>query len=553
MLTNTSLWTSDVEAEYKLSLERRDLYKGEHERIFITKAGRKLRFRYVPENLLASLSERLADLMFPKMPRILSDAGEDARTSESGRKEIERIIKVLGLEVLLHPTAIRASYNGNAVWRIVIDSVNKDPYLVLWGTHVGEFCTWEVPIGASRVPTAVNFWYHVGITDAASKKVHDYLIRERHWLGDLIGGKVKGLYLERSAFDTEKTDPATDTYYQVDWSDVSGAWPDGDQPLEEVFFPNIPFLPGFMIPNTDADGDGSGDTDYTLDRCAFQDGVNIIVSSRQFTVRMLEDPVIMQKSEYLDATQGVSTVATDGHMVAIPQLLMDPDQIKNVVQQPGDDGMPLSIVNWQSNLPGSEFQWTKLEDTWYKITPLCRELDGIVDAAAQSGYARRLALTKVQIAVDRRRRPYEDAFEWAITFTQALERARGKNPTPKINGVTVTWPNVIPDDPNEVSNRLTIAYSDNKISDFEYIQSLHPEWAPAQVAEEIARIDADTKRRNALAPAPASAPAIMPSERPALLQDGQGRRNPGKTRPQPAQPPAGPQGGKGGQRQPPAR
>jgi hypothetical protein len=537
MITNTSLWTPEVDKEFARLTDLRALYDGEHERVFITDMGRKLRFRYVPENLLRAMSERLSDLQFPRMPRIHSATGDEIGTSDQAREEIERISHLVGLETILYPTAIRASYAGYADWRIVTDSITGDPYLLLWGSRTGEFTTWEVDLGLSKQPRAVNYWFQIKIKrkddDPTNMVAKTYLIRERLWIGTLLDSgnagnlpsaksKIPGLHLQRTAYDLSDRLGISGIPKEVDWDIVAPAWPNGSPPLH-TFTPGLTMLPGFRIPNTDTDGDGNGDSDYTADRTQFQDAVNIIVSSRQFAVRMLEDPVIMQKSEYLDAATGMRTLDANGSLVQTAQLFMDADQVRNFVQQPGDDGTtPIDITNWQSNLPGSEFQWSKLEEAWYKITPLCRELDGYTDqsSTSSSGYARRLSLMKVEIAVKRRRHAYRAAFQWLFQFTQALERASGQSITTPITTIAITWPPVVPEDPNEMSNRLTMAHADGEISDFEYITMLHDDWSPQQVEQEIARIADDVKRHAEMG---ITVPPVPKEDLPSLLQDGQAR------------------------------
>jgi hypothetical protein len=323
MITASQLWTSDVEREYKNIQKMRGLFKGEHERVFVTSTGKKIAFKYVTQNVLGMFTKTLADLQLNQKPQLVFDGEDDAPKANA-----VRLIELMNWWELLYPAAIRKSYGGYCDFKLIWDPNSDDgtgklgrPILRLWGANCGEFVTID------KWKKAVNFWYEVEIADGNSIYERSYKIRERH---EIING---GTIITNTAF--AKMQAINNSYEIVaKWSEVASAWPEGAQPEEVSILAGVTMLPHYRMNNIDEEGDGNGDSDYHESFRLLQEALNIIISSRQFVIRCMEEPTIA-------ADMGLLDEAGNLDLNAAKMQTVDADGNKKF----------LDITNWSSHLP----------------------------------------------------------------------------------------------------------------------------------------------------------------------------------------------------------
>jgi hypothetical protein len=460
MFTQSDLWTPAVEAEYRRVCDMRRLFEGEHEAIFVTRSGKILQFRYICENMLRALSTTMADLMLPQPP-LVKVLGSDALQAT-----VHEWLRAMGWWGQCYPTILRRSYAGYGDWKLVRGADDAHAELRLWGSEPGEFITMP------RRQRVMHFWYVVTIDHGRAGK-KSYRIRETHQWDD------DGTEITNAAFRAEygKIEDCT----AVPWSTVTPAWPQDGQPEEGYELPGVVLPPACRVHNIDYQGNGLGDSDYHQSLVSMQEGLNITVSSRQFVIRATEEPAFAASSDLLD---------DDGNL--------DLDRAKRQVIGPDGRKSLLEIKNWQGHLPNSEFQWNKYEDVFYLLTPLTPAVNGTL--STESGYARLLALRKPSASAIRGQQALTPATLWAVQKAAELERyyTDGRGGAEPIDSLDITWPAIFPDDPNDISLRVSTATRDGNMSLETAIDELHPNKSEQWRREELERIRAAERERATL-------------------------------------------------------
>lgn len=440
MITKSLLWTAAVAQDVAAIANQRRLYLGDHGAVFLA-AHKKLPFELVIPNLLGEcLTEPLADLLFPDIPRV--EAEGDAAA----------LLAAIGWPDLLYPTATRLSYAGSAMWKLVWDAALGAPRLLLWGANEGEYATCT-PDGR-----LVNFWYAVEVEGA------EFQVRETHAVG------ADGTTVSNTAF--RRQGPLVETT-PAPWDAVAGAWEPGQQPAAELTLPGLTLLPGYRLENV------QGASDYTLSRRNIQWRMILLESARNFSVALTTVPQLLVPAEavnphtgQLDWEQLVFRIRRpeDGHMVTI--------DLKQAVTSLGDSSAVLQ----------------NLWDDWNAICPISPIFYGKAVGSAASGKALSLSLLGTERAVTRRRRAYTPATRWAAHFAAQLRHVYAGTPPASADPLTLCWPAAIPEDRDLASQRIDRALRGGWMSRRQAIREEHPDWTPAQVEEELRAIREEVAR-----------------------------------------------------------
>lgn len=460
MITASPLWTSAVETEYRNIQKMRSLFKGAHEAVFVTSTGKKIAFKYVTQNILGMFTKTLADLQLNQKPQLVFDGEDDAQ-----KVNAMRLLELMNWWELLYPAAIRKSYGGYCDFKILWEPLSDDgtgklgkPRLILWGANCGEFVTLD------KWKKAVNFWYEVEIADGNSTYERSYKIRERH---EILNG---GTLITNTAYAKQM---ATNNCYEspAKWSEVATAWPEGAQPDEETVLPGMTMLPHYRMNNIDEEGDGNGDSDYHESFRLMQEALNIVISSRQFVIRCMEEPTIAADMGLLDESGNLD-------LSAAKMQVVDADGNKKF----------LDITNWSSHLPNSEFQWEALDKAFYKITCMSPAIDG--DLSDASGYARLLGLRKPTVAAQRNRNHFTPALLYIAQCAQMLENYYKTGSMKPVKALTINWAPIFPDDLNDITLRVSTCRKDGTMSLETAVKLLHAQdgWTDEQIDEEIQAI-----------------------------------------------------------------
>jgi len=439
MITKSLVWNEAVAREVAAVGNHRRLYLGDHGSVFLA-GNQRLPFELVIPNLLGEcLTEPLADLIFPATPRV---EGADEAAAEA-------LLADMGWADVLYPTAVRISYAGHAVWKLVWDELRGAPALVLWGANDDEFATFT-PDGRT-----VNFWYSVAVNDVA------YRVREMHVV------RAGGTTIHNAAFrrsgETVEATPAP-------WSAVAGAWEPGAQPAEELTVQGLTLPPAFRLQNV------LGASDYTLSRKNIQWRMILVESARNFSVSLTTVPQLLIPPEAVNPQTGQ----------------LDWEQLIFRIKRPGDGNLvTVDLKQAVTSLGDSGSVLQNLWDDWNAISPISPIFYGKAVGSAASGTALALSLLGTERAVQRRRRVYTPATAWAVAFAAQLRRVYAGDTAPAPAEFALAWPPAIPEDRDAVSQRIDRATRGGWMSRRQAVHEQHPEWTPAQVEAELAAIGAE--------------------------------------------------------------
>lgn len=463
MIVDIDTWSSEVEKAYRETTRMRGLFLGNHQVEFINKIGKKIAFKYVTQNMLGAFTKTLADLQLNQKPQLGFEA---AKAIQKDNALI--LLEQMNWWNMLYPAAIRKSYAGYCDFKIIYDPTANDgtgnygkPILKLWGANEGEYVTID------KWKPAVNFWYEVAIQGEGSIFSRSYKIRETH---EIIDGNT---VITNTAFSKAM---GSNNCYTIPckWSDVASAWPEGRQPEEYSVLEGVTLLPHYRMNNIDEVGDGTGDSDYHESFVSLQESLNIIISSRQFVIRCMEEPTIAADMAFVDEQGNFDIQAAKLQMV-------------------DSDGQTkfLDITNWSSHLPNSEFQWDALDKSFYKITCMSPAIDG--DLSDSSGYARMLGLRKPTIAAQRNRDHFTGALLYIAQCAQTLENYYRQTDIKPVKGLSIHWTPIFPDSKQDILQTVDTSLKNGSMSLKTAVELLHSQdnWTPAQIEEEIARIMAE--------------------------------------------------------------
>jgi hypothetical protein len=463
MITRAITWTSAVQTAYKATQNHLRLFEGDHGAVFLAN-GTRLPFELVIPNLLGEcLTEPLADLMFPDVPR--AELTPDGLTDPA-----TELLTLMGWPEQLYPTAIRASYAGAGDWKLVWNAVEGRPELVLWGANPGEFATYS-PDGRS-----VCYWYEVIITTGKSSKT--YKVRELHQVDD--GGTT----VTNAAFPMQGANVGNTP---ASWSAVAGAWDAGQAPPEEKFFEGLTLLPGYRVCNVRAV------SDYTISRKNIQWRLILLESARNFSVALTTVPSVVVPPEARNPQTG--------------EILWE--KLIFQYRRPGDGSQAqIELKTAVTSLGDSTTVVENLWDNWNAICPISPIFYGKAVASTASGRALDISLQGTINAVKRRRRAYLPATRWALQFGSQLQgyyadQALGQ----EIAGLSLDFPEVIPEDPTARSGRIRTAKGGGWMSTEEAVREEHPDWTPQQVQEELKRLKDEKDEEAARAAANFTTPA----------------------------------------------
>lgn len=527
MRTNNSDWTRAVADEEARIVKMRRLYDGDHGAVFL-EDGNELPFKLVIPNLCGEgMTDVRSDLVFCEFPRILPTPPNDsAEPDVEYQQQIADLVAGIGLPDVVGATERRRSFAGYSDWKIVTDPLGKGLRLRLWGARDGEFCTWEEQPATPGFARAVNFWSKitlyspVGVNDRDMKGV-SYRIRERHAIvndageemfvptiagtgtgaiANLVEGAV-GDKITYAAWRIEHSGPVL-----IKWEDMQAEYVKAGfsaLPDEQSLLAGITTLPGYRIDNTDFDGDGTGNSDYTWSRRNLQWNVILISSARNFATAITTVPQITLSPDCMRADGSV-----DWQRIAL-----------RVNNYDDPDSAPVEIKSWIGHLGESDKVLAELLADWDRLSPISPVLLGRSVGSDQSGTSIRLSLLRTERSVTHWRQAYNKAFLWALRYASAFykEYASQRTDIPEgVESISVEWPPAIPEEINDVVMRLTTAYNDKCLSRDTYIRLFHNnKWTDKQVQVEMDKIEGEAEADAVLAP------TALPAEGEPVPDDGQ--------------------------------
>jgi len=497
MRTIDTTWTPAVEQAFRLSHAYLTLAKGTQQATLQGRKGQTVSFWYQTVNILKAYTNRMSDLQAPESPRVVfPDATDPALT-----KAATALLAQSRLPDLLYPICLRKSPVGYTVVKLVVDPTRGTAQEVLWGNNPGEFATFNYDPTAPWETTAVNFWFLVEVVDPLNReKKTTYRVRERHELVSIVrapateDGQPETASYAPITYD-EQGNPtgnygALTTYRAwkegeeekepTPWETLAPAWAQGGQPAEVTFTAKITMLPGYLINNRDTTGDGVGDSDYDESLLDIQEGINVIMSSRHFTIRVAETPDIAIPEDMTDATGGI-----------------DFNSIKMRITRPGEaTDRLIAMPAFQGTLESSSSQIELLMDAYYLLSDTSPVLDGKGTGSDASGAALRLSLQKPIIATTRRRQPFTGLYLWDVQYRMMLARLRDQSAADPstVSSLALEWKPPIPADLTVETQICSTAKRDNVMSDELYVKRINPDFTPTQVQQEIARRDADNMK-----------------------------------------------------------
>jgi hypothetical protein len=466
-------WTPEQTREAQRIHRNHELWEGEHKAQLHTADGGWKWPLYVFENWLRRTSDNWAALVWGTPPTFSCANEADTATWQA-------ITEAVALDMLLTPAQQRISYAGAVALKLAWGARTGKPTLRVWGTQHGESVAWEQEPGASQAH-AVAFYMDEVRTDPRNPNAKLTIRRRERY--ELIDGEV---FVANDAYECRGgNEPVVKP--DARWP-MARLYPDmdaADLPPDETTLTAFSVLPGFRVQNGVDD-----ESDYTPSLIAIQKALTGVHTQRQIAV----------------------LISTLGQLI-VPQDTLNPDGTLDLAKflvttyEPGEDPQARTlIVNTAGNsfnLEHSAAQIAIYEAAYYRETGLSPAFDGVAQGAgAESGYARRLGLYKPDVHVAWRRRAWNGFWGWLAVAVPELCQAEGAPIGSPLSAPPVaTWQSIVPDDPNEVSERTERAKRGGYMSLEEAVAEEHADerWTPEQVAEEVARIRADEDRATALA------------------------------------------------------
>jgi len=471
--TTPPFWTPEQTREMRETQRLADLYKGKHLQVLHTHDGGWKWPVYVFKNWLRRTTNDWAALVWGDPPTF-------AFANDADKATWAAIAAVLPLQTLYTPAQRRISYTGSVTLKLAWGKRTGKPTLCIWGTQHGESVSWEQERGA-RDAYAVSFYMDEVRTDPRNPNAKITIRRRERY--ELIDGKV---YVANDAYECPTGgEPNTDARYRWMMARLYADADANDLPPDEPTLTKFTVLPGWRIQNADED-----ETDYCEDLQGVQRALTGIMSQRQIAtlISILGQLVVP-----------VDTLNPDGS-VDLSKFLV-------TTYEPGEDPRTQTlIVNTAGNSFNLEFSEKIVEqygDDYYQITGHGKGFDGVAQGAgAESGYARRLGLYKPEVHVAWRRRAWDGFWGWlGIAVPELCAAMSAPIGSPLSAPPVATWQGIVPDDPNDVSERTERAKRGGWMSLEQAVAEEHADerWTPEQVAEEVARIRADGDRATALA------------------------------------------------------
>lgn len=457
------VWTDRERAELDRLRKMRQLFRGDHEVYFVLPNGQARRYEYVTNNWLGdTLSQTWKRLIFRDFPRLSTG-------NRQGDAAVADLVAALRLPLVCQPAALMVSWAGQAKFKLYWSRLRAQVALRLWGTNETEFCTWDYLSSDHSQPIAVNCWYLMAIPGDRDKR--QAYVRERHELLYRLADhqvKITGLRVTNAAYRVEGGQPVDE---RIAWERL---YPDeATRPAEAEDLAGVTMLPVIAVNNVDANGDGTGDSDYTPSLITLQKNVNKVVASRQFVIDVSERPMIEVPPEYLDDAGQI-----DWEKVALR------------VKYDGEEGAgaEIKVTNWAGHLANSADQYEIYRREFRSQTGIAAPLlgDATEGGGGESGYSRRLGMVATEAEVTFRRAAWEQAFQDIIAVAQQLRAAfLGAKAVTPIEQLTVGWQPAIPEDSTEVSAAVVAEVGGGVRSLESAIERLNPDatedWRTAEV------------------------------------------------------------------------
>lgn len=454
-MTLPEFWTDAHSAERQRVRRMRDLYEGNHLLTLHTEDGGWQLPIYTTHNWLGDrLTRTLSTLQWLEMPRFtVQQAGRQA--------DWDAMLDATRLLRHIYAMSDERGYSGYATLKLSWSSRFRAPRIRRWGEQVGEFTYWEREPGGE--PYAVTFYRDEVVPEYRGRKSAVVRVGERFELDGAGAVLVTNrAYLANNGI-VSLNDPVA----------LSVVSPDVEIPVESVL--RMPMLPACAL---EADGLRSH---YTPSLISLQKSQTRLMSQRDLAIVINEMPVM---------NVPVRCINPDG--------TLDLGKFWVTMREPGEsaeDQVPINFNNWSGNLSESARQYEINDEQFYALTGLSPALDGKSAGAGESGYARRLGLTKVAAAITQGRHAWGDVWAWAAAAVPAFMEAIGEGSTAfgrgPIEGVVAQWAAPIPEDPVEIAQVTSALYSGGGLSLEQFVRRNNPSWDDEQVLVEVTKIQAE--------------------------------------------------------------
>ncbi len=472
-----AFWDANHDEEYRRIIRMKSLYDGKHVIVLHDREGGWKLPIYVTHNWLGDrLTRTLTALVWRKFPYL--EAAEKARQGD-----LVRMLGMANMRQLAANTQDAVSYAGYASLYLSWSSRLQQPVLRRWGENVGEFAWWELE---GHTPWAVTFYKEEMLANYNGRQNVRVKVGERF---ELDPGN-KRIIVQNAAYVVTNVISALGSYtdpwnLRAEFNPAESAgsvnldepvplsvlYPE-DTPPDEAVMP-MTVLPGSPVENV---GEGLGTSDYTESLISLQKSMARLATQRDIAIVINEMPAMNVPAHCLN-----------------PDGTLDLGKIWVTMTDPGadpKDQIPINFNNWSGNLNESARQWELNDAAFYALTGLSPAIDGKSDGSAgESGYARMLGMVKPASAIEMRRLHWEPVFDWLTQAVPQLAQAAGMNLYGEpFMGLTVRWPSAIPEDPDSLTQRLSLGFG-KWISRETAISETHEEWTPEQVQEEEVRLD----------------------------------------------------------------
>ncbi len=522
----TATWT-DRHKEMKQRHEfLRSVFMGQHKVLISNKAGERVEgLMHVPTDvnwLGERYTRKFSSFVMPFMPSIKTAVASD-------QKLIDNIVQRLRLDTLVTSIPNVVSYAGHASIKMYFSKAAGSPQLKIWGVEEGEFTYWEYLPGDDAEPIAVQFWKTEKASASNGDLMH-YRVCERYERGNareiadrlstaalkpgVLAARVAEINAQIEAIKTKSAPTDQIVLITVDafsvnvigsMNDVGGqvpisqVFPDGSVPAADVWV--TPYLPGYRLQNVDAAGKNRGESDYTISLLYMQAELNELTAGRRGTINFVGFPHAAVPDRFIDKASG---------KLRREQMQVEIDY--------GQNKVPVTITDWDGNLDLSAENIKILDQRFYALTPITPSLEGM-DGAATSGEARKLALYPAEVAINQKRQPYKDFFEWIIgcarsmdAFLNAGKNGLGTAPTEGSGETEITtdFPPAIPPALETVISNCSTMKRDGMVSDEQYLRDIRQDWNEEQIQAELGRIKKKQEEELATQMAQAGAGAFPP-------------------------------------------
>jgi hypothetical protein len=412
------------------------LFEGRHQEAFNLPAPNARRLqRYLVCNMAGLISKTCADILFGETPRITA-------TDPEAQAAAVRLARETHLRVVGYEAALSASFRGDAVLK------------VHW-----------TPDGAriSEVPPTL---YLPELDPDDLRTVRRATLA---WLRPHNGA----LYLRREIHEPgivrHRVDEVDATDYRLR-ARVPLSVLYGDDAPDEEMETGLPAIPLLHVPNYRTGSGFWGYSDYVGLEGLFQ-ALNERLSQVSEVLRKHASPRLAVPQDYIRPD---GTVALDD-LEVIP---FDPHT------RPRPE-----YLTWDAHLTAAFGEVDKLIDLILLTSETAPAMFGLEKyGVAESGRALKYRLLRTLAKISRKRAYFGIAISQALYLAQLLEVQHGARYTPQ--PPEIDWNDGLPNDDREAAEIEQILLRSGASSLDTTLAHLHPDWTPAQVAEEKSLIKA---------------------------------------------------------------